>query len=82
LYRQIKKKRKSKEETQKLEMMQEQDPKLRWEHFEKLEKDRARERILQKHKNTSKYIKGLRKFADDKQAQTAMNDRQHEKKRL
>ena len=82
LYRQIRKKHKFKEEAIKLEMMAEQDPKLRFEQLEKLEIQRARERITQKHKNNSAYVKQIRKYNGEKNAQIATSELQSERRKL
>lgn len=82
LYRQIRKKKKFKEEGAKLEMMAEQDPKLRFEQLEKLEIQRARERITQKHKNNSAYVKQIRKYNGEKNAQIATSELQSERRKL
>ena len=82
IYRQIKKKKKTKEEIEQQEMLAQGDPTIRLEQMEKLERERAKERITQRHKNQSKFIKQVRRYNGETQAQTATTDLHQERKKL
>lgn len=61
-YHRIKKKAKAKEEAKNMEELMKTDPEAAEEHLMKMEKVRAEERMSLRHKNTSKWAKGMIRF--------------------
>jgi U3 small nucleolar RNA-associated protein 14 len=82
VYRALKKRKRTKDESKKLEMLAEEDPALFLAEVEKNEKDRARERITLRHRNKTKFTEQLRRFADDKDAQKVYADLNRERRKI
>jgi len=84
MYRRLKKKRDAKEEEKELAHLREVDPEAVKELEEKAALERARERMTLKHKNNSKFIRGLLKHGGAKNAHTRdiINEQILEEQRL